>query len=358
MKNKFLLLIVLGIVFFASCSDSDNKDTPKDFNGIYSTTSTDRVLDLKYSNAVFIGKSVDFNSADGKSATLKLQGVVPGESETVFSSVPLESSSSVYTFSAENKNDSRTVTLEGSIVKGKLTMNVNVKFAQNELMKTWDFSAVKMSWTKPHDYLLTEVDLGFTKMKLTTGLLATMAPTMLSKELKNYLQNVTFREDGNIVATYNTATVTEENPEPEADWQMSPLNLAQYCVKDGVCYVFLSLDMIMRQVDMDQEGRSTDTDPILGAIEQLLTNGIPVQFEKTEGDGKGALYVYLDQVLLKQLGPLLPLVEGLIPGDTAFEATFIGKTISVPVGPILENLPGALEATTEMQVGLQFKGAE
>ena len=103
MKNKFLLLIVLGIVFFASCSDSDNKDTPKDFNGIYSTTSTDRVLDLKYSNAVFIGKSVDFNSADGKSATLKLQGVVPGESETVFSSVPLESSSSVYTFSAENK---------------------------------------------------------------------------------------------------------------------------------------------------------------------------------------------------------------------------------------------------------------
>ncbi len=64
--------MVLGIVFFASCSDSDNKDTPKDFNGIYSTTSTDRVLDLKYSNAVFIGKSVDFNSADGKSATLKL----------------------------------------------------------------------------------------------------------------------------------------------------------------------------------------------------------------------------------------------------------------------------------------------
>ena len=187
MKNKFLLLMVLGIVFFASCSDSDNKDTPKDFNGIYSTTSTDRVLDLKYSNAVFIGKSVDFNSADGKRATLKLQGVVPGESETVFSSVPLESGSSVYTFSAENKNDSRTVTLEGSIVKGKLTVNVNVKFAQNELMKTWDFSSVKMAWT-PHDYPLTEVDLGFTKMKITTGLLATMAPTMLAKELKNYLQ--------------------------------------------------------------------------------------------------------------------------------------------------------------------------
>ena len=196
-------------------------------------------------------------------------------------------------------------------------------------------------------------------MKITTGLLATMAPTMLAKELKNYLQNVTFREDGNIVATYNTATVTEENPEPEADWQSSPLNLAQYCVKDGVCYVFLSLDMIMRQVDMDQEGRSAGTDPILGAVEQLLANGIPVHFEKTVGsDGKDALYVYLDEVLLKQLGPLLPMVESLIPEDMAFEASILGKTISVPIGPILENLPGALEVTTAMQVGLQFKGAE
>ena len=42
----------------------------------------------------------------------------------------------------------------------------------------------------------------------------------------------------------------------------------------------------------------------------------------------------------------------------AFEASFLGKTISVPVQPILENLTGALEVTTAMQVGLQFKEAE
>ena len=45
MKIKFLLLMVVGIVFFASCSDDDDKDSTKDFSGIYSTTSTDRVLD-------------------------------------------------------------------------------------------------------------------------------------------------------------------------------------------------------------------------------------------------------------------------------------------------------------------------
>lgn len=353
MKSKLLFLLILVFAFFVGCSDDDDKDSPKDFNGIYLTTGTDRVLDLRYSDAVLVGKSVDFNSVDGKSAVLKLQGVVPGESETVFSEIPLVASGAIYTFSAEDKNALRTVTLDGSIMKGKLTLNVDVKFIKNELMKTWDFSSVKLSWTKPHDYLLTEVDLGFTKLKLTTGLLASTAPSTLSKELKNYLQNVTFKEDGNIVATYNAAVVTEENPKPEADWQSSPLNLAWYYVEDGVCYVFLNLDMIMEQVGMDQEGRSTD--PILGVIEQWLTNGIPVHFERTEGtDGKETLYVYLDQVLLKQLGPLLPMVEGLIPNDMAFEAF----GVSVPIKPIVENLPGALEATTAMQVGLQLKYAE
>ena len=96
--------MILGIVFITSCSDDNDKDSPKDFNGIYSTTSTEQVLDLRYSDAVFIGKSVDFNSADGKSATLKLQGVVPGESETVFSDLQLVENNSVYTFAAENKN--------------------------------------------------------------------------------------------------------------------------------------------------------------------------------------------------------------------------------------------------------------
>lgn len=355
MKNKLVLLVILGITFFASCSDDDDKYGPKDFNGTYSATSTDHVLDLKYSDAIFTGKSVEFNSVDGKKATFKLQGVVPGEQEIVFPNVDLTGSNSVYSFSAENKDADRAVTLAGTVEKGKLTLKVDVKFAQNDLMNTWDFSSVKMAWT-PHDYPLTEVDLGITKMKLTTGLLATMAPTMLGKELKNYLQNVTFREDGNIVAMYNAATATEADPEPAADWQASPLNLVHYRVKDGVCYVYLNIEMIMRQVEEDQaRGRSTGTDPILGALEQLLTNGIPVHFEITDGS---ALYVYLDEVVLKQVGPLVPMLEGLIPDDTAFEASFLGKTISVPLKPILENLPGALEATTDMEVGLKFNVAE
>lgn len=43
-------------------------------------------------------------------------------------------------------------------------------------------------------------------------------------------------------------------------------------------------------------------------------------------------------MLLKQLGPLLPLVEGLIPGDTAFKL-LLGRQYLFLLDIDLENLP-------------------
>ena len=360
MKNKFLFLVMfLGVALFSACSDDDDKDSPKDLNGIYSGTSTDNLLDLKYSNSVLMGKTVEFTSADGVKGTVKLQGVVPGEKETVFSDIALTPDKSAYTFKAENKSDARTVTLEGAIAKGKLTLSVDVKFPKNELMGKWDLSSVAMKWV-PNNYPLSKVNITVlgrpVEVTITTGLIATMAPNMLGKELKNYLQNVTFQEDGNIVATYNAATVTDENSKPEANWQSSALNLAHYCVKEGVCYVYFNVAMIMSQVEKDNVGRSNAVDPSMVILTQLLNEGVPVHFEFTEGNDtkKDALKVYVDEVLLKKLAPLIPLVSGLIPDDATFE--YMGA--SVPIKPILESLPGALEATTEMQVGLNLVAAE
>lgn len=354
MKNKYLFLVMLlGGSLFMACSDSDDKSSPKDFNGTYSQADADRSLDLKYSNSVLTGKSVEFNSADGSKATLKLQGVVPGEKETVFSGIELVPNKSVYSFTAEDKNDVRGVSLNGTIEKGKLTLGVNVTFAQNGLSGVWNTPSVNMTW-KPHDYVLTTINMMILgkpiSMDLTTGLLSAFAPGMLGKELKNYLQDVSFRADGNIVATYNAAKATDDVPEPVANWQQSPLNLAHYLVKDGICYVYLNIDMIMRQVQMDNSGRSTGGSSLEAVLEQLLGDGIPVHF----GVESGKLMVYLDEVLLKQLGPIIPLVSGLIPADAAFDY----NGTSVEIKPIVDKLPDALDATTEMKVGLNFVAAE
>lgn len=237
MKNKFLFLVMfLGVALFSACSDDDDKDSPKDLNGIYSGTSTDNLLDLKYSNSVLMGKTVEFTSADGVKGTVKLQGVVPGEKETVFSDIALTPDKSAYTFKAENKSDARTVTLEGTIAKGKLTLSVDVKFPENELMGKWDLgtSPLLVVW-EPGDLVLGEMVRGGKTTTFNTGFIKVIAPT-LGNRLKNYLQNIVFQEDGNIVAMYNAAVATEENPNPKVNWQSSALNLAHYCVKDGVCY--------------------------------------------------------------------------------------------------------------------------
>ena len=350
MKNKFLFLLILGLAFFASCSDDDN-DGPKDFNGVYSTGSTDFELDLKYSDAVFTGKSVEFNSTDGQKATLKLQGVIPGEKETVISDIELIPSNSVYTFTAENKNDSRTVNLNGSIEKGKLTLEVNVKFVNHELMKTWELATkpVLVIW-EPGTLKLGSYTSKIGEHSLTVKILSLAAPS-LGGMLHNYLKDVTFEEDGNIIATYNSAVATDENPDPEVEWASSALNLAHYCMKDGVCYVYPNVEMIMRQVEIDQAGRSEASDPMTQLLTQLLNDGIPVHFDK-EG-----LSVYLDQDFLKQLTPLIPFVGALVDENTKIEVEdvpFLGA-ITIPIKPIIDNLPNALTEAIEIKIGLNLK---
>lgn len=348
MKNKFLVLLVLGIAFFAGCSD-DNKSADDDqesaFNGIYSTGSAERALDLKYSGVEFKGKSVNFNFTDEDVAELKLQGVVPGESETVFSNVQLESNDEGYTFSAEDENDVRTVKLNGFLEKGKLTLNVEVKFAENVLMKKWKLSSVSMTWL-PRDYYLIEG-------KLNTGGVAALVSLGGGPLLKKYLQDITFLEDGNVVATYNAAVATDEDPEPAADWQESALNLAHYYVKDDICYVCPNVEMIMSQVGKDNAGRA-NLDPTTLILGQLLQKGIPVHFEISKSAilKKETIYMYVDETFIKNLKPLIPVVAALVPEDYEI------PILNAPVKPILESLPGALDATTELKLGIKCNPIE
>lgn len=349
MKSKFLFLMVLALAFFVGCSDDDN-DGPKDFNGVYSTGNADYELDLKYSDAVFIGKSVEFNSTDGKKATLKLHGVVPGEKETVISDIELTSGNSIYTFTAENKSDARTVNLNGAIEKGKLTLGVNVKFTSHELMKTWGLATkpVLVVW-EPKTLPLGSYIGKFGEKSFTVGFLPIVASSV-GGMLHDYLKDVTFKEDGNIIATYNGAIAMEENSETQVVWKSSALNLAHYCMKDGVCYVYPNVEMIMRQVESDNAGRSTGTDPITQLLAQLLNDGIPVHFDAED------LKVYLDQDFLKQLVPLIPLLGALVDENTKIEVENVPifGNLTIPIQPIIDNLPNALNSADEIKIGLNL----
>lgn len=343
MKNKFFGVLLMGMVAFSACNDDDDDKggISADFNGTYTNSSEEYVLDLKYSEVELLGKSVVFNSSDGATATLTLQGVVPGEAETVLQNVALTTADNeTYIFSAASENDSRTVNVDGSIRSGLLSLDVAVAFAQNQLMGTWTLasSSIHFVWNPETLKIQIPIDADSEPIELTTGGIATLVPLLLNDMLKSYLQDVTFREDGNIVATYNAAVSTDENPNPEAVWQESPLNLAHYAADASVCTVYPNVEMIMRQVAADQAGRATASDSLANVLNQLLVSGVPVNY--TMADGK--LTMFIDEEFIKQFSDLIPLLGTILP--------FEGLPSFVP--DVLEQLPGILEQTEQLEIGL------
>lgn len=343
MKNKFFGMLLMGMVAFSACNDDDDDKggIPADFNGTYTNSSEEYVLDLKYSEVELLGKSVVFNSSDGATATLTLQGVVPGEAETVLQNVALTTADNeTYTFSAASENDSRTVNVDGSIRSGLLSLDMAVAFAQNQLMGTWTLADPSVHFVWRPSTLAFQLDLAGNGevQDIQVGLFEMFLPGMLSDMLVNYLQDVTFREDGNIVATYNAAVSTDENPNPEAVWQESPLNLAHYAADASVCTVYPNVEMIMRQVAADQAGRATASDPLANVLNQLLVSGVPVNYAMADGQ----LTMFIDEEFIKQFSDLIPLLGTILPSE--------GLPSFVP--DVLEQLPGILEQTEQLEIGL------
>lgn len=336
MRNRILCLFVLGMSIFSACSNDDKKGT-QDLNGVYAE-GTERNLNLLYSDSLLLGKSVEFTSADNETASIKLLGVIPGESETVISNVELNPVDQHYNFVAQDVNDARTINLTGSIEKGKLSVNVKVKFTQNDLMGTWGLKegvCVHFVWEAAEGTSLT---LGDTELSVEQ--MQGLALLMLDPMLRQYLQDVSFLEDGNIIATYNAAQATEEDSNPEPLWKSSSLNLAHYHVNGAICQVYPCIEMIMRQVAMDEAGRSTID--MTSVLSQLLGNGLPVHFTPV---ANGGTTVYVDLELLKQFSSFFPMIPSLIPDDNELK-------------PILEEvfnqLPGLLEKTTKLEIGLNL----
>ena len=354
MKNVFLFLMALcSVASFFACSDDNDGMNPKSLNGIYANASTGNVLDLKYSNSEFFGKTVEFHTADGIKATLKLNGVIPGEMETVLSDVELISDDAGYKFTTKDENDSRTIDFVGGVENGKLVLEVNAKF-NNDLIGKWLLNkenSMAMTWMTVDGKSVQLAQIRNVEgkplgLRLTTKNIVTFALPTLKKLLPKYLKDVTFMEDGNIIATYNASKQGENGAETQDSWKTSNLNQAHYRVKYDVCCVYPNLEMIMHQMET---GGTID----VVLLQQLLINGIPCHFELSEGTEatQDALYMYLNEEFFKQLIPFIKLAGTLISEDTLIP---VSDSIYISLKEIMTNLPEALEKTESMNVGLNF----
>lgn len=393
-KNLFyyLFAVICSVTLFTSCSDDDEKMV----NPVPQTTFTgENGLQLTYNGAPMPGKKVTFtpDATNAQKATLRLEGefdlngilgkaksaaaredvsmptapgVLPG-SPVVTLPVDLTINGDKCSFAGTSETDYCTFSYKGEVSAGAMELALSeVKLKNAKLagmtwkLKPYDkedpnkIDPIYLVWEaekKVFDFLPVEYVL---KIALRMELIAVGADHKVSaaEMLGTVLQDVTFMEDGNIVATYKDAA------NGGTEWTKSPVNLAQYVVEnDNQIKVFLNPAAIIAAVN--NAGRAVDVQTVIQqAIQMLypmLVNGVPVAFEQTED----ALSVYLNTELL------LPLLKTLVVpllSDEEVVAMLVELMKKDPdfdemadlAEPMLKAFPEIIESTTKVEIGLNF----
>ncbi len=394
-KNLFyyLFAVICSVTLFTSCSDDDDE---KMVNPVPQTTFTgENGLQLTYNGAPMPGKKVTFtpDATNAQKATLRLEGefdlngilgkaksaaaredvsmptapgVLPG-SPVVTLPVDLTINGDKCSFAGTSETDYCTFSYKGEVSAGAMELALSeVKLKNAKLAgMTWklkpyekedpnETDPIYLVWEaekKVFDFLPIESGL---KFALRMELIAAGADHKVSatEMLGTVLQDVTFMEDGNIVATYKDAA------NGGTEWTKSPVNLAQYVVEnDNQIKVFLNPAAIIAAVN--NAGRAVDVQTVIQQTIQMLypmlVNGVPVAFEQTED----ALSVYLNTELL------LPLLKTLVVpllSDEEVVAMLVELMKKDPdfsemadlAEPMLKAFPEIIESTTKVEIGLNF----
>jgi hypothetical protein len=378
---------------FTSCSDDDDE---KMVNPVPQTTFTgENGLQLTYNGAPMPGKKVTFtpDATNAQKATLRLEGefdlngilgkaksaaaredvsmptapgVLPG-SPVVTLPVDLTINGDQCSFAGTSETDYCTFSYKGEVSAGAMELALSeVKLKNAKLAgMTWklkpydkedpnETDPIYLVWEaekKVFDFLPIESVL---KLALRMELIAAGADHKVSatEMLGTVLQDVTFMEDGNIVATYKDAA------NGGTEWTKSPVNLAQYVVEnDNQIKVFLNPAAIIAAVN--NAGRAVDVQTVIQQTIQMLypmlVNGVPVAFEQTED----ALSVYLNTELLL---PLLKTLVAPLLSDEEVVAMLVELMKKDPdfsemadlAEPMLKAFPEIIESTTKVEIGLNF----
>lgn len=394
-KNLFyyLFAVICSVTLFTSCSDDDDE---KMVNPVPQTTFTgENGLQLTYNGAPMPGKKVTFtpDATNAQKATLRLEGefdlngilgkaksaaaredvsmptapgVLPG-SPVVTLPVDLTINGDQCSFAGTSETDYCTFSYKGEVSAGAMELDLSEVKLKNAKLAGMTWKLEPYDETNPNEtdpiYLVWEAEkkvLGFTPIEsvleiaLRMDLIAAGADNKISATdmLGTVLQDVTFMEDGNIVATYKDAA------NGGTEWTKSPVNLAQYVVEnDNQMKVFLNPAAIIAAVN--NAGRAVDVQAVIQqAIQMLypmLVNGVPVAFGQTDD----ALSVYLNTELL------LPLLKTLVVpllSDEEVVAMLVELMKKDPdfgemaglAEPTLKAFPEIIESTTKVEIGLNF----
>lgn len=383
MKTKliYLFAVLCSAGAFTACSNNNGGDDPQPDvpillkgENIYSGDK----LALTYSDAVMPGKQIKFATTDGKTGTLTMSGtldilsllqsksnntassmsipgVIPGETTTIISNIELKQSGNKYTFAGKEEKENRSVEFTGEVDSTKLTLSVNVKMTiPQDLIGSWNLKIydgqqsfpIYAAWTSGKNF---NVGREITPQELVSTILN--IPVVGEKNpyqlLNAVLEKVTFQTDGNIIASYSKGE-NINNPQ----WVDSPVNMAQYYVKDNTIYLLLNPTMILSAFGTKAETATPMDKVIANLIEialPMLGTGFPLTYKM---DGQN-LTVYADtKLVMSLLNAVSPLLE-----DQEFIQGIIAKmpsNLQQMMQAVFAQLPEVLALTQQFEVGINL----
>ena len=354
MKNKFLLLLILGVAFFASCSD-DDKVPFKNYSADYSGDK----LALKLNGKEFSGTSVSFNSENKKNATLTLNKLIPGEPALEVKNLIVEElAGDDYTFAGENKNDDRIVLVEGAVKSGVLSLNTSFKVI-SKVVGEWMLAKPEMDDSYNmvssciHLEIVTDVDsIAFPiwgKLPINPNPeiegdlgLTTLLQTLGGGILPGLLKKMNLKEDGNLIASYHQITGIQDLFQPDATPLVdSEEGLVRYNVKDGQIYILVDIESLL--------GRSTENNPT-SMLMTMLETGIPL---KVQLDGE-KMRAYVDREMML---PFMSVLELLLPmiDDLELDPTFAAMGITnESLKQLVNDIINLVTKSSKVELGLNL----
>ena len=395
-KNLFYLFaLICSMSLFTACSDDDDDKVVCPVPQTEFTVATG--LNLTYNGGAMLGKKVTFtpDASDATKATLVLAGnldlsgiltreaasgsfgagVFPG-SPVVTLPVTLNIQGDECSFSGTSETYYCTFDYAGKVTASSLKLDLTNVALKNSALSgtTWVPTPLNSDYTEEPIHLIWESNKNVEVMPgwgLPIQTILTLALRMplidaggddkvnVEDMLCSVLHDITLGADGNISASYVDAA------QGGTSVVKTPANVAQYVVlSDTQMKVYLNLDAIIANVKrLGSSTKAIDMSEILSqavtSLLPLVTDGVPLTYEKNEGK----LKVYLNTDLL------LPLMKNIVAplfSDEEFVNMLIeamkadpdfGSMAGMAEG-MLKGLPEIINETTRLEVGLNLTAAK
>ena len=395
-KNLFYLFaLICSMSLFTACSDDDDDKVVCPVPQTEFTVATG--LNLTYNGGTMLGKKVTFtpDASDATKATLVLAGnldlsgiltreaasgsfgagVFPG-SPVVTLPVTLNIQGDECSFSGTSEIDYCTFDYAGKVTASSLKLDLTNVALKNSALSgtTWVPTPLNSDYTEEPIHLIWESNKNVEVIPgwgLPIQTILTSALRMplidaggddkvnVEDMLCSVLHDITLGADGNISASYVDAA------QGGTSVVKTPANVAQYVVlSDTQMKVYLNLDAIIANVKrLGSSTKAIDMSEILSqavtSLLPLVTDGVPLTYEKNEGKLKAYLNTDLLLPLMKNIvAPLFSDEEFVNMLIEAMKADPDFGSMAGMAEGMLKGLPEIINETTRLEVGLNLTAAK